>query len=749
MAHVENSISEFMELEKEQALQLENFVDLLVELEVITPSESYFSQSSKAKQIPDNFIETQEERLIYEAYLESELENKQHSDIPAIAYTLIDDQIENQETQINTFEQCNQSLIISNISKNIFQKTETSINDYENIDAITAFQKLQDILVGTELTGLNNITSTIQDSLSKLEHKIYDPQELIKLLLPSISEVLKLKIAESKEEIADIISPILDQAISKRTREDKSSISYAIAPAIPLAISQQILVSPEEVSDAFAPTIGRAIQKQIKLEKNIIVDALYPIIGSTISKYMAETIRAINQQVEDTLSVKGIKRKISAKLQGVSEAELILKEALPFSTQAIFLIHKESGLIISDIQPQNDQRLEAEMIAGMLTAIRSFANDCIQKSGNISELDAIDYGTSKIILEVAGYCYLAIVVQGETTKEFILKIRQTLSQIVNNYGDCIEKFDGDPDTIPDQIYTNLSLLESKEFKNKKSNKLSPLTLFSLSLISIIFIPWVIWQYQSTTIRSIENKISLALASTPELSVYHLTVEEERGKLKLMGRVPNELLRGKAEHITKETAPKWLVNNQILAVEVPADPILAAAEVKRITDVLNQMDGVSISSHYLDDKVIIEGAVSRKADAILINNAFERIPGVKLVSSAVKIQPLRVDTRFYFESNSVNLQIKDLNTKLQQVKYFLDKQPKKHLKIVGYSNSKDATAEAQKLAIARAETVKQALINQGIEPSRLQPISSTDLPPGINQDQPEWLKRCVLLEPIDN
>ncbi|NJR14376.1 MAG: OmpA family protein [Calothrix sp. CSU_2_0] len=743
MAHVEDKISKFMELGKEQALQLENFVDLLVELDVITPPESCFFNSSQTSQIEDNLVEGEEELLIYEAYLESELHQEVSSDIPLVNYTMISNQVENQEVEISTAGMLFENVVIS-------EKLEQTINNLENVDTITAFEKLQDILVGTELTDLNNLTTTIQNNLTKLEHQIYDPQELINLLLPSISAVLKLKIAESKEEIAEIISPIVDRAIRSRTEEDKSSIGHAIAPAIPLAISQQILVSPEEVSDAFAPTMGRAIQKQIKLEKNIVVDALYPIIGSTISKYMAETIRVINQQVEDALSVKGIKRKICAKLQGVSEAELILKEALPFSTQAIFLIHKESGLIISDIQPQNKQRLEAEMIAGMLTAIRSFANDCIQKSGNISELDAIDYGTSKIILEVAGYCYLAIIVQGEATKDFVIKIRQVLSQIVNDYGDSIEKFDGNPDTIPSQIYTNLSKLENNAFADEnQKNKPSPLALLSLSIISTIFIPWGIWQYHSTRIHSLENKTLLALASAPELAVYRLNVQEEKGKLKLIGRVPNQVLRAKAEKIAQETNPKWLINNQILAVEIPPDPVLATAEVQRVTEVLNQIDGVSISSQYLNDKVTIQGTVSRHADAIAINNAFEQIPGVKLVSSAVSIEPLRVDIRFYFESTSANLQPKDLNSKLEQVKFFLNKQPKKYLKIIGYSNSSTGTAEAEKLAIARAETVKQALINRGIDPTRLQTISSTNLPPGINQNQPEWLKRCVVLEPIDN
>ncbi len=36
-----------------------------------------------------------------------------------------------------------------------------------------------------------------------------------------------------------------------------------------------------------------------------MVDALYPIIGNTVGKYMAATIEAINEKIEQTLNVEG------------------------------------------------------------------------------------------------------------------------------------------------------------------------------------------------------------------------------------------------------------------------------------------------------------------------------------------------------------------------------------------------------------------------------------------------------------
>ncbi|MEH2173587.1 OmpA family protein [Nostoc sp.] len=723
---MENSISQSVELKSETAVQLDNLLHLLIDLKIIEspeqppllPSETdnsneYIPEEIELLQLPSVTLE------VCEAYLESDFNFPQ---------------------DISNYSQTTQGKLEESIE--IFTEFEEKLDNSED-----ALQKLREILVGYELTEINNITDKLEQNLTKIEHQIYDPKELINLLLPWISELLRLKITESREEIVQIIAPIIDETIRSRTEQDKVSMSTAIAPVIPLAISQQIIIAPEEVSDAIAPAMGRAIKKQIEIEQNIVVDALYPIIGSTIAKYMAETIRAINRQVEETLSVEGVKRKIRAKLQGVSEAELILKEALPFKIQAIFLIHKTSGLVISDIQHSHVEQLEAEMVAGMLTAIRSFANDCINQSGSITELDAIEYGTSKIILEVAGYCYLAIVVQGEPSKNFIWKMRQTFSRIIKNYGNIIEKFDGDPDLIPLKIHTLLEELKNSGIQDKKKAKISVLQLLALTVIGTIFIPWGIWQYRSGVIHSIENQTSLALTSVPELAVYRLTVQVEHNKIKLTGRLPNQLLRQKAEQTVKITSPNWLIDNQILLVEVPADPVLAAAEVKRVTAVLNQSNDIAISAQYITGKVAVEGTVNQITDAQIIANAFAQIPGVKSVSSAVRVEPPQIEVRFYFQPDSASLMKADIAHKIQQVKFFLNQHPNKHLKIIGYSDHTGAN-KSPKLALARAMAVQQALIKLGIEPYRLQVIGRTNLPPGIDVTQPLWLSRCVALEAIN-
>jgi outer membrane protein OmpA-like peptidoglycan-associated protein len=94
-----------------------------------------------------------------------------------------------------------------------------------------------------------------------------------------------------------------------------------------------------------------------------------------------------------------------------------------------------------------------------------------------------------------------------------------------------------------------------------------------------------------------------------------------------------------------------------------------------------------------------------------------------------------------------LQPVDLEYKIEQVKFFLNQHSMKHLKIFGYSYSSSGGIEAQQLSLERAKAVQRALIDQGIDQSRLHIIETTNLPPGIDAVQPSWLRRCVVLELI--
>ena len=636
---------------------------------------------------------------------------------------------------------------------------------------ISDIQQVKNLLAENDLPGVRHLMATINDKLGKLEHQIYEPQELIELMLPWIAEILSRKIADSREEVVNAIVPIIDEVIRAKTHENKSAMSAAIAELLPEALAQQIVNSPadiakaiapevglaikeqirldqESIAQAIAPEMGKAITAQIKLERDSMVDALYPVIGSTISRYMAEAIKTINEKVSNAISVEGFKRKIRAQVQGVSEAELILKESVAFTVQAAFLIHKASGLIISEVQNSESYQLESEMVAGMLTAIRSFVNECIVQPGQASELNQIEYGDSKIMLEVAGYCYIAVVIKGEPPHSFINKMRQNVSNLILNYGKLIQEFNGDPGTIPDALHPLIKTLCDPQQKEKSTKPPIALAGIGLAALSLILVPWGIYQYRSGVERRLEANAIAALASTPELAVYRLDVAVDGKTLKLTGKLPNQELRVQAEKIVASTAPKLQLDNRILAVDVPPDPVLTAAEVQRITAVLNQREGVFISTRYGDRKVTVEGRVIDGADSQKIAQSLKQIPGVQSVISTVKLEPLKITSRIYFQQGTTKLDSR-YGEIIASVKKFMDHYPHKHIKIIGHSDGIGELATNQQLSLRRAAAVRDALVRQGADPKRLQTIGSPNPPPGLEPNQPRLLSRCVLFEPITN
>jgi outer membrane protein OmpA-like peptidoglycan-associated protein/stage V sporulation protein SpoVS len=554
----------------------------------------------------------------------------------------------------------------------------------------------------------------LETKLTNLEQQIYQPTDLINPLLPLIRELLSLKTGESREAILEAVVPVVDEILKKRGKEEPQKMSEALAGLLPSAISQEIQDTPTAIGKAIAPEIALAFQEQSRLDSNAIsqalgpemgkaikvqiveeqdamIDALYPVIGNTISRYMVEMVAEINEKVEKALSFQGVQRRIRARLRGVSEAQLILQESMDFNIQILFLVHKASGLIIWEAQPPASATMNSDLIAGMLTAMREFASNCVTPSGKVSELHEIDFDGTTILLEVAGYCYLAAIVAGKPSPAFLQNLRQALGEVVLHYGEAIKEFSGNSASFPKKPQLRLEKLLEPQAKEKV--KKPPYVL--LLLLLAFLLPLGFFAYRSHLAAETEKRVAEALDAAPELSVYRLIPQVSNlipkigsGKLTLTGRVPHPSLRQRAEQIARTAAPDLELDNQIQSVDVP--------------------------------------------------------PTVNQVGQIINLFNL-LNLRAYFAFNSSQLEAADEKALVPFVVQFLAANPQVHLRLVGYSDPVGNAESKQKLAIARARTVQQALIAQGVNPARLHLDSRLSLPPRQAGDSPTWLSRCVLFE----
>ncbi len=620
---------------------------------------------------------------------------------------------------------------------------------------------LSDLLIGEGGQQVGELTARLQ----QLEQQIRDPQGLSDLLLPLLVSLLERKVQDAPEEVIQALLPIVDRAIARKSQTDKTAMSLALAAALPGALSKQIGDAPEEVIQALAPVMGRALREQVRLERDAMVDALYPVIGNTVSKYMGEVVRQINQRVEETFSLRGLARKLRARLRGVSEAELILSEAMPFSVQAIFLIHKASGLVMVEVQRDDQPELEADMLAGMLTAIRSFASECTVNPEKTSELTEVDYDDFKIVMEVAGYCYIAAVTQGDPPASFANQLRQVLSAIILNYGygDLIAAFDGDPDSIPSAVHELLAdLLHSPEATIQLRQQgpaqaaldqprwsRSVLAAWGV-LLSLLALPFVIYGWQQAHRQHLANRVSEAITADPQLAVYQVRADVVGSEVRVQGKLPSEILSQHALAIAATSAPEGHdVVDQIQRVHPPPDPALIQTQVDQQTLTLNQLPGVQISSRYEveTNRVIVEGSIQQGQNAQIATQAFAQIPGVASVILALATDQPPIQRRIYFDTNSTFIDPYDLESKLMPIRNFLQQSPDVQLRITGHTDRSGSEQRNRRLAPQRAEVVRQALVANGIDPDRLQTDGSTDPPPNVSLEDPLWLSRTVRFEQI--
>jgi outer membrane protein OmpA-like peptidoglycan-associated protein len=609
---------------------------------------------------------------------------------------------------------------------------------------IDELRSLRDLITYPTQKALDDL----QRVLVRLHREVHTPDELTKLLVPVITEVLRKKILADEHEVATALATIIDKAFHEKTQHDKAAIVDALAPSVAKALREQHDRFPAEVAEDLAPLMGAAIREQVRLQKDAMVDALYPIIGSTIAKYMAEALRDlvdnVNRRIEQTLSFQGYMRRIKAKATGISEAELILKESLPFSVSAVFLIHKASGILIAQAHDEQGSKMDATLVSGMLTAIRSFVNDWIARAGEMSELDSIEYGRSQILLEAAGHCYLAVVVDGEPSDDFVVRTRQTLSDIVAEWDKEIATFAGDQTSIPPKLVERLRLLIMPGVAATGSNQARKLRVTPLIVILTLLagIPLAWHFYQNNQNQRMQERISAAIGSSLEFEKSPIQVIADGDEVELVGTLPNKLLLQRTLETAKRVSPESRVQSSILVAAPPVHEAITKADIDRVAAAFNALSGVNISASYRNGLIVVTGYLSDSSLAHDIRRSFERLPGVSsLTFSANSILP-SIQQIIYFEDSGFEI-VETEHAKLDSIKLTLQRFNDMRIRIVGHSDIRGSNESKLIISRRRAEAVKEFLVAWGIAAQRLVTEGSGAPVPRYDPEIAE--NRCVRFE----
>ena len=294
-----------------------------------------------------------------------------------------------------------------------------------------------------------------------------------------------------------------------------------VAPIIADALEAKIRESRDEIAQALAPAIGEAIRRQVYQAREDIIDALYPIIGATINKAITEAVRNLARTIEARMRrgfrPQDVLRRWQARLRGVPEGEYRLREALPFAVREIFLIQRESGLLIRHLTSDPESPPDRDLVSGMLTAIRDFAREAFGR-GEEGELGAIEYENQHILLEAGGAAYLAVVVDGVEPPGFREEMRQALVSLHEHHYDGLKSFDGTDEKLLRTAEKTLSPFFSRHAPARTSEgPPSPLqrAIIAFLLLLVLLPPilgcgWWIWHVE----RSLAALAAVPATATP-------------------------------------------------------------------------------------------------------------------------------------------------------------------------------------------------------------------------------------------
>ncbi|NNE92505.1 MAG: hypothetical protein HKN23_12730 [Verrucomicrobiales bacterium] len=248
-------------------------------------------------------------------------------------------------------------------------------------------------------------------------------------------EELRTRLEKFEEETAERIAENLAEALRRRRELGEESFDGLV----------------DELQEA----TEAAIQQSVSRDKSRLTTALFPIMGPAVRNYVGDLFRGmveeLNEVVKNTTSVERIRWRAQAKMAGKSYSEYVLLKTQRFEIEEVYLIEKDSGLLLMHVatDPENEAHAEADLVSGMFTAIRSFVKDSFASDSEDGgknedeELESFTFGEREVLIEEGPSMVLAAVAVGVPAPSVRDQLCGILENLHAEMQEQLEDFSGD------------------------------------------------------------------------------------------------------------------------------------------------------------------------------------------------------------------------------------------------------------------------------------------------------------------
>jgi len=256
---------------------------------------------------------------------------------------------------------------------------------------------------------------------------------------------------------------------------DPEAFSEDISELLPNSI--KLMLDKGKISyTVLIPIIESALKDSIKKDPKTVADILFPIMMPAIRKAVSEDLKkmidSLNTTLEHGFSPKRLAWRFKAMFSGKSYAEIVLSHAYIYRVKQVFLIHKQSGILLKEISDIEDPSAkDADMVSSMLSAIKDFVQDSFDVEQK-NELDTIKVGQFNIWIEQGPGALLAAIVKGNAPAGFRTILKETIEKIHLKQSYELGNFKGDVDVFKKSDPYLQSCIVSEQKRSKKEKACS-------------------------------------------------------------------------------------------------------------------------------------------------------------------------------------------------------------------------------------------------------------------------------------
>jgi OOP family OmpA-OmpF porin len=273
----------------------------------------------------------------------------------------------------------------------------------------------------------------------------------------------------------------------------------------------------EALAGALNAVVAESVKESVRADKDSFAEALSPMIGAAIRKAITNALKgfnqAINQAVEHSLSMDGLRWRWEAWRTGVPYAQLIMRHTLPYVVEEAFLIHNDSGLLVAHASSSGRSKVDNDAVSAMLTAIQDFVRDSFAVGDG--QLEEVEIGGRMVWVINGSRMSFAVVVHGTPPVSLREDMDELLQRLHVDYAEEISAFAADGKMVEPLVEELQDLiagsLEGARQLQPKGRIKSRLWFWWLLLVALLsFFAWNGWQqwHQHQQLQAVKQQLEL-------------------------------------------------------------------------------------------------------------------------------------------------------------------------------------------------------------------------------------------------